>query len=124
MHELAHWGARSLGPPPSEGALEPGWLAGTLRIALPPTEACIEFRIGEEVASVGENDVHPGPVASPDAVIETDLAGFYRLLVHRDLDAVAVRGRVSTVEELLETLPPSVPASASDAVTSASSFAS
>ena len=35
LHVLAHWGARSLGPPASRGDLEAGWLPGALRIALP-----------------------------------------------------------------------------------------
>ena len=35
LHVLAHWGARSLGPPAASGDLEPGWLPGALRIALP-----------------------------------------------------------------------------------------
>jgi len=35
LHVLAHWGARSLRPPASEGDLEAGWLPGALRIALP-----------------------------------------------------------------------------------------
>src|SRR5580765_804413 len=53
LHVLAHWGARSLGPPERTGDLEPGWLAGALRIALPATCASerIEFRIGDEIAS-------------------------------------------------------------------------
>ena len=53
LHVLAHWGARSLRPPETTGDLEPGWLAGALRIALPATCASerIEFRIGDEIAS-------------------------------------------------------------------------
>ena len=41
MHVLAHWGARSLGPPAPDEVLESGWLAGALRMAFPPhpTEA-------------------------------------------------------------------------------------
>ncbi|HEY4620553.1 MAG TPA: helix-turn-helix domain-containing protein [Gaiellaceae bacterium] len=110
MHQLAHWGARSLGPPTFEGALESGWLAGTLRIALPPTTSCIEFRVGDEVAFVADGDAYPGPAESPEAVVEGDVSGFYRLLVDRDLDAVAVRGSTKAVLDLLETLPPRSPA--------------
>ena len=37
LHVLAHWGAQSLRPPAMTGDLEPGWLPGALRIALPAT---------------------------------------------------------------------------------------
>ena len=105
MHQLAHWGARSLGPPATED-LEPGWLAGALRIALPPTAACIEFRVGGEVAFVAEGDAHPGPAVNPEAVVEGDVQGFFHLLVDRDLDCVTVSGSHEAVLGLLETLPP------------------
>ena len=54
LHVLAHWGARSLGPPASRGDLEPGWLAGALRIALPSERASGGSSSGSasEVASV------------------------------------------------------------------------
>jgi DNA-binding HxlR family transcriptional regulator len=106
MHQLAHWGAQSLGPPATEDALAPGWLAGALRIALPPTASCIEFRVGGEVAFVGDGDAHAGPAADPDAVVEGDVQGFYHLLVDRDLDGVTVNGSQEAVLDLLETLPP------------------
>src|SRR5918994_2014836 len=46
MHQLAHWGARSLGPPSETEELQSGWLKGALEIAfLPhPIDADIEFR--------------------------------------------------------------------------------
>src|SRR5262245_14811644 len=93
MHELAHWGARSLGPPLVEGALEPGWLTGALRIALPPTTPCIEFRIGSEIAHVADGDAFAGPAEEPAAIVEGDVGSFYALLVNRELEAVTVRGR-------------------------------
>ena len=54
LHVLAHWGARSLGPPVARDDLEPGWLHGALRIALPSdcSGARLEFRIGDEHASL------------------------------------------------------------------------
>ena len=110
MHELAHWGASSLGPPTAEGALEEGWLAGALGIALPPTAPCIEFRIGEEVAFVADGEAHAGPAVAPAAVIEGDPGAFYALLVNRDLDAVTVRGSRTVVRDLLATLPAQAPA--------------
>lgn len=109
MHELAHWGARSLGPPIVEGVLEPGWLPGALGIALPPTEPCIEFRIGDEVAHVAGGEAHSGPAVDPAAVVEGDVNGFYDLLVNRELGAVAVSGSKTVVKELLATLPEKAP---------------
>jgi DNA-binding HxlR family transcriptional regulator len=119
LHELAHWGARSLGPPLRADVVEPGWLAGALRIALPPTTACIEFRIGDEVAFVAGGDAAPGPAENPEAVVEGDVSDFYRLLVDRELEAVTVRGRKAAVRELLETLPPYVAAPAAAPVVAA-----
>jgi DNA-binding HxlR family transcriptional regulator len=106
MHQLAHWGARSLGPPARQDALEPGWLAGALRIALPPSAPSIEFRIGDEVASYADGEAFAGSAESPEAVVEGDVHGFYGLIVDRNLDAVVVRGRRGAVQEMLEALPP------------------
>ena len=109
MHELAHWGARSLGPPLVEGALEPGWLARALRIALPPTTPCIEFRIGSEIAHVADGDAFAGPAEEPVAIVEGEVGSFYDLLVNRDLDAVSVSGSKAVVADMLAALPPRTP---------------
>ena len=107
MHVLAHWGARSLRPPAPTGDLEAGWLHGALRIALPPAGAGrLEFRIGDEVASFAEGEVHDGPLDEPDAVIVGDPAGFYCLLVDRELDAVSIEGDAAAVRAMVESLPP------------------
>jgi DNA-binding HxlR family transcriptional regulator len=116
LHQLAHWGARSLGPPTSTDVLEPGWLVGALRIALPPTATCVEFRVGDEIAFVANGDAHAGHAERPDAVVEGDVAGFFHLFVDRDLDAVTVRGSKSAVRGLLELLPAPVPAPAAETV--------
>lgn len=111
LHQLAHWGARALGPP-TPADVEPGWLPGALRMALPPEAdcACVEFRIGDETASVAEGEVVAGPAETPPAaVVEGDPAGFYRLFVERDLGAVRVEGRRDAVESILAVLPPPVP---------------
>ena len=92
MHELAHWGARSLGPPVVADALEPGLARGRAAHRPPPTTPCIEFRIGDEVAYVAGGESFAGPAQDPAAVVEGDAGAFYDLLVNRDLDAVAVRG--------------------------------
>ena len=107
MHELAHWGARSLGPPSPEAELQRGWLAGALRVAFPPrpTDACIEFRVDDELASFVDGEVREGPGQRTDAVVETDPGGFFHLLVDRDLDAVTIRGNRAAVRTLMESLP-------------------
>jgi DNA-binding HxlR family transcriptional regulator len=110
MHQLAHWGARAMGPP-GKGDLEAGWLVGALRIAVPPTEtdARVEFRIGGEVASLVDGDVVDGAIANPDAIVTGDAPGFYCLVVDRDLDAVSIGGSEQAVRDVLAALPP-VPA--------------
>jgi len=114
MHELAHWGARSLGPPSATEKLPGGWLKGALEIAFPPspTDADVEFRVGDEVASFSEGHVVAGPCESPDAVVEGDPAAFYCLVVEHDLAGVTVRGDSTLVDDLLESLPyPNIPRS-------------
>jgi DNA-binding HxlR family transcriptional regulator len=116
LHQLAHWGARALGPPRSD-ELEPGWLSGALRMALPQsaTDVTIEFRIGDELACLDHGTVREGSATRPDAVVETDSAGFFHLLVDRRLDAVTVRGSKTAVRRLLDALPPQGPYPASAA---------
>jgi DNA-binding HxlR family transcriptional regulator len=110
LHVLAHWGARSLPPPAVSGDLEAGWLPGALRIALPASHSArIEFRIGDELASVVDGHVVDGGIDDPDAVVAGDPPAFYCLMVDRDLDAVTVEGSSDAVRELLAALPP-VPA--------------
>ncbi|MDQ3670972.1 MAG: hypothetical protein M3364_00830, partial [Actinomycetota bacterium] len=107
LHVLAHWGARSLGPPGPDEALEQGWLTGALRMAFPlhPTDARVEFRVDGEVASFVDGESQDGPAESPDAVIECDRAAFFHLLVDRERDGVTVRGDETVLEQLLGTLP-------------------
>jgi DNA-binding HxlR family transcriptional regulator len=99
LHVLAHWGARSLPAPTGDEELEEGWLASALQVALPSsaTDARIEFRVDGQVASFAGED--------PDATVESDRAGFFHLLVDRDVDGVEVRGDEHAVLDLLETLP-------------------
>jgi DNA-binding HxlR family transcriptional regulator len=108
LHQLAHWGARSLGPPTSVDDLEPGWLSGALRIAVPETctDTRIEFRIGDEVAALDGRGVCPGSIDDPHAVVVGDATGFYRLFVDREADGVSIEGDASAVHAMLETLPP------------------
>jgi len=103
MHQLAHWGARSLGPPTSDAELQPGWLVGALRMALPEvtTGAHIRFHIGDEIASLVGDSVVDGALDNPDAVITGDARGFYALVVERDVDAVSIDGSEKSVREVL-----------------------
>ena len=66
MHQLAHWGGRVMGPPSADD-LADGWLVGALQMAFPPsaTPARVEFRIGDEVASLVGGDMLPGGLTSP-----------------------------------------------------------
>ena len=106
LHVLAHWGARSLGPP-TMSELEPGWLPGALRIALPASAALgrIDFRIGDERAGLVDGKVLNEAGDDADAVVSGDAAAFYCLLVDRNLDAVTIDGDIDAVRALLATLP-------------------
>ncbi|HUG65835.1 MAG TPA: helix-turn-helix domain-containing protein [Gaiellaceae bacterium] len=110
LHVLAHWGARSLGPPTSLDDLEPGWLPGALRIAVPATctSGRVEFRIGDERAALVDGEVVATSIEDPEALVVGDAAGFYRLLVDRDDSAVSTTGDERVVRALLASLP-SVP---------------
>jgi DNA-binding HxlR family transcriptional regulator len=107
LHMLAHWGARSLGPPTEDDELEPGWLAGALEMALPPnpTHSRVEFRVDDEIASFVGGEAQPGPLEDPDAVVVCDRAGFYRLLVDRDLQCVSIAGDSDVIRSLIASLP-------------------
>jgi DNA-binding HxlR family transcriptional regulator len=107
MHVLAHWGARSLPAPTGDEELEEGWLAAALQVALPPsaTDVRIEFHVDGEVASFARGEAHRGSIEDPDATVESDRAGFFHLLVDRDVEKVGVRGNEQAVLDLLETLP-------------------
>jgi DNA-binding HxlR family transcriptional regulator len=107
MHMLAHWGARSLGPPTRDEDLEPGWLANALHMAFPPqpTPARIEFRVGDEIASFADGEVVEGAIEDPDAVVESDATGFFHFVVDRDVDCIAVQGDAASVHCLLDALP-------------------
>jgi DNA-binding HxlR family transcriptional regulator len=110
LHVLAHWGARSLRPPDLSD-LEPGWLHGALRIALPAATGArrIEFRIGDETASVVGDAIVEGSIDEPDAIVSGDPKGFYCLMVERDIDALSIEGRSDAITELLAALPAEQP---------------
>jgi DNA-binding HxlR family transcriptional regulator len=103
LHELAHWGARSLGPPRPAADLFEGWLENALRIGLtaPPAEGRFLFRVGNEVVSLVEGEVSSGGVDDPDVVIEGEPAGFFHLLVDGDASGLTFTGDENAVERLL-----------------------
>jgi DNA-binding HxlR family transcriptional regulator len=107
LHELARWGARSLGPPPLD-ALDEGWLVGALDIALSPlaVPGKIAFRIGEEEASLVDGLSVAGIVDDADVLVESDAIGFYHLVVNRQLDGVRVDGDGSKLLQLLDAFAP------------------
>jgi DNA-binding HxlR family transcriptional regulator len=93
LHELARWGARSLGPPPPD-ALEPGWLVHALDLALSPLcrGNTIAFRIAGEEASLVDCRAVEGIADGYETLVEADAPGFYELVVNGRLDAVRVEG--------------------------------
>jgi DNA-binding HxlR family transcriptional regulator len=107
LHELARWGARSLGPPPLD-ALDEGWLVGALDIALSPlaVPGKIAFRVGAEEASLVDGLPVEGIVDDADVLVETDAIGFYHLVVNRQLDGVRVDGDGSMLLQLLDAFAP------------------
>lgn len=101
LHELARFGARLMGPPPPN-ALGEGWLLHALDLGLSPVSpnGRIMFRIDDEVASLVDGEVVPGPIDSPDVVIEADPAAFYYLLVQGRRDGVRIEGDPVLIDEL------------------------
>ena len=107
IRELALWGARSLGPPTDADELFPGWLANALDTVLaslaPPGR--FEFRVGDELASLVDGEVVPGPIEDPDVVVEGDPEGIYHMFVHRRLDLVTVKGDRALLDRLIDSAP-------------------
>jgi DNA-binding HxlR family transcriptional regulator len=110
MRELALWGIRSLGPPPHADALDPGWLVGALDTVFAPRAPAgrLEFRIGDEVASLVDGEAHAGAIDDPDVVLEADPISFYFLFVERQWDGVTVEGDRELLEQLLDAAAPPV----------------
>jgi len=104
MRELALWGLSSLGPPKADEEMFPGWLGNALDVVFAPVapDGSFEFRIAGEVASVVGGEVHEGPAAEPDAVVEGDAAGLYHLFVDGEWQDVTVTGDRALLERLLD----------------------
>jgi len=102
MRELALWGARSLGPPTDEEELYPGWLANALELFAPlAPRGSIEFRIGDETASLVDGEVHSGSVERPDVLVTGPPSGFFHLMIEHRLDGVTVEGDHELLEQLV-----------------------
>ena len=103
LHELAHWGARSLGPPGPEADLFQGWLENAVRIGLaePPAEGRFVFRIGDEVVSLADGEAVPRAVEDPDVVVEGEPAGFFHFLVNGDASGLTFTGDRAALDRLL-----------------------
>jgi DNA-binding HxlR family transcriptional regulator len=107
LHMLAHWGARSLGPPTEDVELEPGWLAGALEMIFLPSSGRgrVEFHVDDEVASYVDGESFEGSIDDPDAVVECDRVGFYTFVVDRDLNCASIQGDESVLRALIDSLP-------------------
>src|SRR5437588_12388970 len=107
LRELALWGARSLGPPTADDELFPGWLGNALGTLLAPLAppGRLEFRVGDEVASIVDGEARPGSVDDPDVVVEGEPVGVYHMFVDRRLDLVSVEGDRDLLEQLIAAAP-------------------
>jgi len=107
LRELALWGARSLGPPTADDELFPGWLENALGTLLAPLAppGRLEFRVGDEVASIVDGQARSGSVDDPDVVVEGEPVGVYHMFVDRRLDLVSVEGDRDLLEQLIAAAP-------------------
>jgi DNA-binding HxlR family transcriptional regulator len=116
MRELALWGARSLGPPTDADELFEGWLANAVDTMLGPyaTEGTIEFRVGDEVATLAGGAAVPGAADEPDLVVTSKPEGMYHLLIEHRIEGVELEGDRQLLERLVEaSTPEAVPVFAS-----------
>ena len=102
LHELAHWGAQSLGPPPAAVEKCQGWLGNALALTLPKLEldGCIEFRIDDELVWVTSEGVHEDRPAEPTTVVQGDARGLYHLVIDGDPGGLRITGDVEVLEKL------------------------
>ena len=108
MRELALWGARSLGPPTDADELFEGWLANAIDTMLGPfaTEGTIEFRVGDEVATLADGAALPGAGEDPDLVVVAKPEGMYRLLIEHRIDGLQLDGDRSLLERIVDAATP------------------
>ena len=108
VRELAIWGVRSLGAPEDDDELAPDWLVNALDTVFAPVAptGTVEFRIGDEVASLVDGETSSEPAEDPDVVLEADTKSFYYLFVERRWDGVSVHGDRELLERLLDAVAP------------------
>jgi len=108
VRELALWGVRSLGAPEDDDELAPDWLVSALDTVFAPVapDGTIEFRVGDEVASLVDGEARPGPADDPDVVLEAGTRSFYYLFIERRWDGVSVHGDRELLERLLDAVAP------------------
>jgi DNA-binding HxlR family transcriptional regulator len=102
---LALWGARTIGPPPDDSVLRPGWLVRALQTALAPVappDLHVGIRAGTDAATLHGSTVHDGIDDDCDAVLTGDGRAVYHLLVDGDASALDVDGDPDTVEQIRE----------------------
>jgi DNA-binding HxlR family transcriptional regulator len=107
LHELSRFGARLLGPPPSD-ALVPGWLLHALDIGLSPVSplGTIAFRVGDEEASLVEGVVRAGIADDYDVLVEADPTAFYYLIVEGNHNGVRIEGDRELLDRLIRAFAP------------------
>jgi len=108
VRELALWGVRSLGAPEDDDELAPDWLVSALDTVFAPVapDGTIEFRVGDEVASLVDGEARPGPADDPDVVLQAGTRSFYYLFIERRWDGVSVHGDRELLERLLDAVAP------------------
>jgi len=108
VRELALWGVRSLGAPEDDDELAPDWLVSALDTVFAPVapDGTIEFRVGDEVASLVDGEARPGPADDPDVVLHAGTRSFYYLFIERRWDGVSVHGDRELLERLLDAVAP------------------
>ena len=108
MRELALWGARSLGPPTDADELFEGWLANAIDTMLGPyaTEGTIEFRVGDEVATLADGVAVPGAAEDPALVVTSKPEGMYHLLIEHRIEGLKLEGDHSVLERIIENAAP------------------
>lgn len=108
MRELAIWGAKSLGPPTDVDELFEGWLANAIDTMLGryAAEGTIEFRVGDEVATLADGAALPGPADDPDLVVTSKPKGMYHLLIEHRIEGLQLAGDRSLLERIVDAAAP------------------
>src|SRR4029450_8581802 len=108
VRELARWGLHSLPAPRDDENLAPGWLPDALDTFFAPVapDGSFEFRIGDEVATLGGGEVVAGSGGGPAGRLAGARRGFYYLFVERRCDGIEVEGDRELLEQLLDAAAP------------------